>query len=224
MTKHFDYDMDQLKKEILGLSSLVERSLHESVQSVEKRDKNLAYEVQRKDREVDLKEVEIEESCLNILAIHQPVAIDLRFIVAVLKINNDLERIGDLAGSIAQSGTHLPPAEETKYRFDFHMMSHKVKKMLHDSLTALMDLDFKLAKKVCAADDEIDEIHQNTYIMLKESFMRFPNNIDSLMTILGISRNLERIADLATNIAEDVVYMVEGSIIRHHEPEEFLPD
>lgn len=222
MTIHFDFDMDKLKKEILGLSSMVEKNLHEAVQSVEDRNKELAYEVQRSDRAIDLKEVEIEDGCLKILAIHQPVAIDLRFIVAVLKINNDLERIGDLAGSIAKSGVHLPPSEEIKFHFDFHLMSQKVKKMLHDSLTALMDLDFLLAKKVCIADDEIDEIHHNTYKMLKENFIKYPNNIDSLMTILGISRNLERIADLATNIAEDVIYMVEGSIIRHHEPEDFL--
>ena len=215
MSKHFRTEIDGLKKKLLSLSAVVEESVRQAVRAVQERSTALAQQVIESDYQIDLTEVEVEEDCLKILALYQPVAGDLRFIVAVLKINNDLERIGDLAVNIAERAAFLAMKEPVDIPFDFPGMAEKAQAMLRKSLDALVNLDPALAREVCIADDEVDEINRAMYKQVKDGIRRHLSDLTSLIHLLNISCHLERIADLATNIAEDVIYMVEGQIIRH---------
>lgn len=215
MTVHLQRELDRLKKKILSLSALVEQRVRQAVKSVEERDGQLAQQVIDGDDQIDHAEVEIEEDCLKILALHQPVAVDLRFIVAVLKINNDLERIGDLAVNIAERAVYLATSDTPGLLFDFPGEAAKGHAMLRNSLDALVNLDPRLARQVCADDDEVDAINRQIYEQVKEEIRNHPENLEPLIHLLSISRHIERIADQATNIAEDVIYMVEGKIVRH---------
>lgn len=212
---HLFREVEKLKKQILILSAEVEDSVHKAVKSISERDEKLARRVIDRDAEIDYMEVDVEEECLKILALHQPVAIDLRFIIAVLKINNDLERIGDLAVNIAERGVYLAKQEPVEVPFDFPKMSALTQSMLHRSLDALVNMDPALANAVCAADDELDQINREMYGRVKEGIRKNPERIDSLINMLAISRQLERIGDHATNIAQDVLYMINGQIVRH---------
>ena len=160
-------------------------------------------------------EVDLEEECLKILALYQPVAADLRFIVSVLKINNDLERIADLAVNIAERTLGVSCEGRVPVPFDLGEMGRKVQTMLKKSLDALVNLEPQAAREVCHLDDEVDDIHKKNYRLVKEQIRKNPERIDSLIQYISVSRHLERIADLATNIAEDVLYMIEGEIVRH---------
>jgi phosphate transport system protein len=160
-------------------------------------------------------EVGVEEDCLKILALHQPVAIDLRFIVAVLKINNDLERIGDLAVNIAERSAFLSKHPPVGLSLGLIEMVDKVQDMLKHSLDALIGLSSGLAQEVCASDDAVDAMNRQMYIKIQDAIRKNPEQLESLIHLLSVSRHLERIADHATNIAEDVIYMVEGQIARH---------
>jgi phosphate transport system protein len=220
MTKHFHHELERLKKKLLALSAIVEESVERAVRSISNRDVDLAREVIENDRAIDLLEVEVEEECLKILALHQPVAGDLRFVVAVLKINNDLERIGDLAVNIAERSTYLSEKEPIAMPFDFATMEKKTRLMLEKSIDSLIQMNLKVANEVGAADDEIDAINREMYNQVAIGVRKSPDQADRLIHCLSISRHLERIADYATNIAEDVIYMIEGQIVRH-QPEEY---
>ncbi len=215
MTVHMFREIDRLKKEILSLGATVEESVMRAVRSVIERDTKLASDVLEMDKEIDHAEVDIEEECLKILALHQPVAVDLRFIVAVLKINSDLERIGDLACNIAKQGRYLATRERIEIPFDFGGMAGKAQKMLKSALDALVNMDAVLAQGVCAADDEVDEINRAMFAKVEDAIRAEPERLDDLIRLFAISRNVERIADHATNIAEDVIYMTQGEIVRH---------
>ncbi|MCD4813905.1 phosphate signaling complex protein PhoU [bacterium] len=215
MTMHMIHEVEKLKKKILCVCSKVEQNLEKAVLSVGKRDARLAKEVIQVDKEIDANEVEVEEECLKILALHQPVAIDLRYVIAILKINNDLERIGDLAVNIAEVGSFLSRAKPISFPFDFDTMQRKTKAMVKMSIDALVNMDLTTSKEVCQADDEVDAINREMYGQVHKEIMQGPENTESLIRLLSVSRNLERIADYATNIAEDVLYMIEGKIIRH---------
>jgi phosphate transport system protein len=152
---------------------------------------------------------------LKILALHQPVAIDLRFIVAVLKINNDLERIGDLAVNIAERAIFLAGRPKINISIELIDMAHHAQSMLKKSLDALINHDAELAHKVCASDDTIDQMNRQMYLNVQEAILKNPEQISALIHLLSASRHLERVADHTTNIAEDVIYMVEGQIMRH---------
>jgi phosphate transport system protein len=156
---------------------------------------------------------------LKILALHQPVAIDLRFIVTVLKINNDLERIGDLAVNIAERAVFLAGQPNFSISTNLVDMAHNARSMLKDSLDALVNLDAELADKVCANDDIVDGLHRQMYLKVQEAILKNPEQISSLIQLLSASRHLERISDHTTNIAEDVIYMIEGQIARHRTKE-----
>jgi len=197
------------------LGADVEENVHKAVQSLRKRDSSLAEEIIAADYYIDRREVGLEEECLKILALHQPVAIDLRFVIAVLKINNDLERIGDLAVNIAEQAVFLTSEPPIDIPFDFAGMSDKTKIMLKNSLDALVNMDPKLARAVCAADDEVDAINRKMYGQVQDGIRKKIEQMESLIHYLGVARHLERIADHATNIAEDVIYMVDGEIVRH---------
>ena len=215
MAVHLEREIEKLKRSILSLSARVEECVRNAVRSIEDRDGELAEKVIQDDLRVDQMEVEVEEECLKILALYQPVAIDLRFVIAVIKINNDLERIGDLAVNIAERAVYLAGQKRTGIPFDFADMSAKTQAMLKGSLDALVNMDASMARDVCASDDEVDDIHRQMYSQIEDSIRRDPDRAEALIDLLGVSHNLERIADLATNIAEDVIYMIDGEIIRH---------
>ncbi len=215
MTQHMQRELDKLKKMILSLAAVVEESVQQAVRSLERLDGPLAEQVIANDDQVDQMEVDLEEECLKILALHQPVAADLRFIVSVLKINNDLERICDLAVNIAERTLGVAAEGRVPVPFDVAHMGQKVQTMLEKALDALVNADLHAARAVFDLDDEVDAIHKRNYQLVKEQIRRKPERIDSLIQYTSVSRHLERIADLATNIAEDIVYMIEGEIVRH---------
>ena len=215
MTIHMTNEIKKLKKKLLALFGLVEKSFKDAVKSMRNRDAELAMLVMEGDGRIDDMEVDIEEDCLKILALHQPVAIDLRFIVTALKINNDLERIGDLTVNIAERARFLAVHQEVEIPGLFEEMAEKTMDMLKKSLEALIEMDSGTAYQVCIADDEVDILNRRMYKLVKESIISNPENIEALVHLLSGSRHLERIADLATNIAEDTIYMVEGNIVRH---------
>lgn len=218
MSQHLQREIGRLKQRILTLGTEVEESLRRAVKSLVNRDLALATLVVDADATIDQLEVDIEEDCLKILALHQPVAIDLRFIIAVLKINNDLERIGDLAVNIAERAMFLSTREPVEIPFDFPRMSAVTQSMLHRSLDALVNMDYALANDVCVSDDELDELNREMYAKVKEGIRKRPEQLDSLIHLLAVSRQLERIGDHATNIAEDTMYMIKGQIVRHRGP------
>jgi phosphate transport system protein len=215
MTLHFQREVDKLKKMILNEAALVESGLQKALKALRERDEELASEVKNSDNEVDMMEIEIEEEALKILALHQPVAIDLRFIVSVIKINNDLERIGDLTSNIAARTTEIADFPHLQIPAHITEMADIALTMVKESLDALVNLDVSLARKVCEDDEKVDELHRKTYKLTSEKVKEEPENITFFLKMLGISRYLERIADHSTNIAEDVMYMVEGKISRH---------
>jgi phosphate transport system protein len=215
MGKHLQKDLEHLKKEILAIGSIVEKALSDSIQALVNRHSKLAEMVIEGDGAIDQKENQIEEECLKLLALHQPVATDLRFIVSVLKVNNDLERIGDLAANIAERAIYLSDHEPLAIALQFGRMVGGVQAMVRKSLDALVKVDANLARSVLAMDDEIDSLNRGMYVVLQDEMRRTPDSIDRAVQTLSVSRYLERIADLSTNIAEDVVFMVEGELIRH---------
>lgn len=212
---HIAREIENLKKRVLTLSAMVEESFDRSVQALNRMDGVLARQVIDADVQVDQFEVDIEEECLKVLALHQPVANDLRFIVSILKINNDLERIADLAVNIAERVLDLQKMERAPIPFDFATMSGKVHDMVKKSLDSLVTLDPELAREVISLDDEVDQIHHETYRLVIDQIKQHPDRIHALICYLVISRYLERIADQTTNIAEDTLYLVEGKIVRH---------
>ncbi len=220
MSKHLQKDMDSLKEKIVNMGGVVEDRVYQATLAVIRRDGKMAQAVIKGDSEVDRMEVEIEEDCLKILALYQPVAIDLRFIIAILKINNDLERIGDLAVNIAERGAFLATQKGVSVPFDLEKMAVKVESMLTRSIDALVNMDVKAALRVRAEDDKIDAMNREMYAVMKEEIPKHPEHINCLLHTISAVRHLERIADHATNIAEDVVYLVDARIIRH-KPEIF---
>ncbi len=215
MTLHIHREIDRLKGKILSLGTIVENSVHLAVKAINKHDQELANKIITDDEEVNMMEIDIEEECLKILALHQPVAIDLRFIVAVLKINNDLERIGDLAVNIAERVFKLENQSNLDIPFDYEGMTIKVQAMLKKSLDSLVTLDTNLAREVCADDDEVDAIKSDAFKKAVEQMRINSDYVQDFTQMLVVAQQLERIADHATNIAEDVIYMVEGEIVRH---------
>ena len=216
MSLHFERELERLKQQVVALGGLVEESVLKAVQAVSDNSETLASEVITLDHRIDEAEVEVEEACLKIMALYQPVAIDLRFIVAVLKINNDLERIGDLSVNIAKRVALI-----NKDQADFLMpqeirrMAEASRDMLRSCLDGLIRQDKKLALDVLAADDEVDALNKHIYDVVKENLKVGGAHVSSEIHVLTIARKLERMADHATNIAEDILYMIDGTIVRH---------
>ena len=208
-------ELERLKKMILALAAVVEDSVQNAVKSLVEGDVELAQKIAGGDKQIDDMEVELEEECLKILALHQPVAADLRFIVSVLKINNDLERMADLATNIADRAIELVGPLHVEPPYDVEEMAREAEKMLEMSLEALVNQDRKLAEKTIVLDDTVDRIHVENFEKVKGCIRQEPDRMDGYILYLSISRYLERIADLATNVAEDVIYMIDGEIVRH---------
>ena len=214
--KHFQRELDKIKKMILSLGALVEKRVHQIKQVLEERDVPTAREIIHLDHEIDEMEVDVEEECLKIIALHQPVATDLRFLIAVIKINNDLERIGDQVVNIAQRVVSIAKHPAPTYRFDYSVMADKAEAMLRLSLDSLVNQDLDDAIKVLHMDDEVDAIKNEVYDLIKAAIAGgVTEDIGYMINLLLISRHIERLADHATNIAEEVVYMIEGEIVRH---------
>lgn len=215
MRAHLQREIDRLKRQILTLSAEVESDVREAVRSVEDRDRDLAQKVVDREIRTNTMEVDVEEECLKILALYQPVAADLRYIIAVLKINQDLERIGDLAVHIAERAIFLCNQPKMDIPFRLGEMADKSQAMLRKVLDAFVNLNEKMAREVCASDSEIDDINREIFEQVKSIITANPRMFEPLLQIMHIARHLERIADHATNIAEDLVYLIEGRIVRH---------
>lgn len=219
MAVHLQRQIESLKQKILFVGTLVEEALAKSISALVNRDRNLAKAVIDQDAEIDRMEVEVEEEVLKTLALYQPVAADLRFVVAVLKINNDLERMGDLAKNIAKRVLFLTQCERIDLPADFRSMAAKTQAMVKQSLDALVNSDPALARTVRSSDDQVDQLRRNIQQAIEQQIVKHPPQTECLMRLTSVSRHLERIADMATNIAEDVIYMVEGEIVRHQAKE-----
>ena len=215
MSKHLRRELDKIKKKMLSLGALVEERARMAVEAVESRDGDIAQKIINSDWEIDEMEVEIEEECLKILALYQPVAVDLRLLIATIKINNDLERIGDEAVNIAERLQVVAKRPPLAFVFDYTPMAEKVLAMLKMSLDALVNLDVDLAFKVIFMDDEVDEIQVQAYKRIKQTIKEHPDRVSYLVNLLLISRHLERLADHSTNVAEEVIHLIEGEIVRH---------
>lgn len=214
---HLHRQIEKLKKMLLAVGARVEEALHVSIEVVRNRDVDQANRVIEGDREIDLMEIDVEEECLHTLALHQPVATDLRFIVAMLKINNDLERIGDLATNIAERVVSLYSAPTTTRPVTsaFREIMETSARMVRESIDAFVRGDSQAARRICKEDDIVDQANRRIISELLRRMHEDPGYIDQGVELVSISKSLERIADHATNIAEDVVYLVEGDIIRH---------
>jgi phosphate transport system protein len=222
MPAHLLREIENLKREILTLGALAETAVRDATCAIENRDEALARRVIDDDIKLDDMEVRIEENCLKTLALHQPVAIDLRFIIAVLKINSDLERVGDLAVNVAERAAFLATQPPVDISFDFQAMARQAQEMLTRSLDSLVNLSAGQARAVLLGDDEIDAMNRRMYLIVQDAIHAHPDQTESLMHMLSASRHLERIADHATNVAEDVIYMIEGVIVRH-KAEDYRP-
>ncbi len=215
MSIHLQREIDKLKRDLLLICSIVEEQVQKAIRALFDRDPELAQEVQAMDEDVDRREINLEEECLKTLALHQPVAINLRQLIAALKINNDLERIGDMAVNIARKAVVLALETAVEIPADFAEMSERTQAMLRKSLDSLVQMDAALARDVCACDDEVDRLKREIRNRIEQQIRQDPQRIDAMLRLLSVSRNLERIADCAANIAEDVIYMVDGRIVRH---------
>lgn len=215
MSKHLQRDLDSLQRDLLQLAGAVEVAIDKAIHSLQKRDVALAEEVIQGDNQIDSDESHVEEECLKILALHQPVAVDLRRIAAALKINAELERMADLAEDIAERAEHLATLPGIPMPAKLQRMTDLTTSMVRQSLDSFVHLDARLARTVCRLDDEVDRCNREIIEELIDAMKSEPEMVEPGLSLFSATRHLERIADHATNIAEDVVYLVEGEIIRH---------
>ena len=220
MSRHLRTAIENLKTRIINMGGIIEERVFLATLSVIGRDDFKAQAVINGDRDIDQMEVDFEEECLKLLALHQPVSIDLRFIIAALKINNDLERIGDLAVNIAERGVFLATQEKIDIPFELENMVNLAEEMLSGAIDSLVLMNVTHARQIRAMDDKMDAMNREMYGKVKEMILAQPQHINSLLHAMSVGRHLERIADLATNIAEDVIYLVNAEIVRHT-PETF---
>ncbi|HVS62253.1 MAG TPA: phosphate signaling complex protein PhoU [Thermoanaerobaculia bacterium] len=218
MRTHLQRDLERLTQKLLAVGAMVEEAFRNSMEALTERRGDLAEEVIRGDELIDDREVDVEEDCLKVLALHAPVAADLRRVVAFLKLNNDLERVGDLAKNIAERAAFLATRDEIDIPAQIPEMAEKAQGMLRDCLDAVVNADTELAQKVVADDEIVDDMHGGFYRLIEERIAGEPERARENLQLLSVSRYLERIADQATNVAEDVVFMVEGEVIRHQGP------
>lgn len=217
MSRHLEHALDQLKGSLLDVGQLVEQNVAHAIQAVETRDPGLAVDVIVNDTEIDKRDIAIEEECLHILALYQPVASDMRFVATVLTINKDLERIGDLSVNLAEQAimlSKLPDLAGNGYTFTEEC--ERVLSMVHDSIDALVERSAARARTVLDREPGVNELHRAMYDQIKEAIRINPEDVERQIIVLLASRHLERIADHAVNIAEDVIYMAEGAIVRHN--------
>ena len=214
--RHFEIQLDELRKRLLEMSGLVESSIYRSVQALVEKDEEQVRQVVENEGRINHMQIEIDELATGLLALQQPMATDLRFITATIKINNDLERMGDHAVNIAERAQSLMHEPTIRPLIDIPRMANLVESMLHESLDAFVKKDATLARGVLKSDDAVDHMRDSVYNELVEYMEKDTAAIRECINLMFIARNLERIADHATNIAEDVVFLVEGTDVRHH--------
>jgi phosphate transport system protein len=215
MTRHFHEELEALKQTLLAMGGLVEDQIRHAMQALLDRDDALAREVIERDRRVNAYDVEVDEQCVELLALHQPTAGDLRFITTAMKIVTDLERIGDQAVNIGQRVIELNREPQLKPYIDLPRMATRAQAMVKESLDAFVARDTELARRVCGEDDEVDALKEQIFRELLTFMMEDPRAIPRAIRLILISRCMERVADHATNIAEMVIYLVEGKMVRH---------
>jgi len=216
MERHFDAELNALNEKLLHMARLAEEAVATAVKSLKDRNEAFAQDVLRREGAINLLEIEIDELCLKLLALRQPVASDLRFITSAMKIASELERVGDLAVNIAEVSLGLLKQPALKPLIDIPRMASLAQGMVRDALNAFVNRDEKLARAVCERDDEVDSLNDQVFRELLTYMMSDPSTIDRSVGLILIGRHLERIADHATNIGEDVIYLVLGKTIKHH--------
>lgn len=217
MERHFDEELAELHKEILRMGVLAQESIYQSVDALKNRDKARAQQVISKDNEIDQLELMIDEKCFELIARYQPIAADLRFITTGMRINADLERIADLAVDIAQRVLDLADKPILKPLIDIPVLSTIAQNMVRDAISSFISKDVELARKVVSSDSDADELRNKIQVELINDYMlRDASTADRAVPLLLIARHLERICDHTTNIAEDVIYMVEAKVVKHH--------
>jgi phosphate transport system protein len=216
MERHFDAELNALNEKLLHMARLTEESVAMAVKSLKDRNEVLAQDVLKREGDINLLEIEIDERCMKLLALRQPVASDLRFITSAMKIGSDLERVGDLAVNIAEVSLDLLKQPPLKPLIDIPRMAAVAQSMVRDALNAFINRDEKLARAVCERDDEVDSLNEQVFRELLTYMMNDPSTINRAVGLILIGRHLERIADHATNIGEDVIYLVLGKTIKHH--------
>lgn len=214
--RHFHDELEHLKERLLEMGQYAERQLDRAMDALLRGDRQASREVAASDAPINRLEVEIDEICVGLIARHQPLARDLRFITMAMKISNDLERVGDHAVNIAEAAERLGDVPWPGVLGALEEMNHVARGMLGDALRAFVRDDSKLARDVCPRDDRVDRLDETVFRLLVSHMMEDPSSIGASIQLLLVSRNLERVADLATNLAEDVVYLVEGRAIKHH--------
>src|SRR5687768_1313525 len=219
MERHFEMEMQVLSNRLLNMGALVEERVHAAMQALIERRVDLAESIVVRDEEVNELQIEIDDRCLKLLALQQPMATDLRLIAAAMKINADLERIGDQAVNIAENAAKILSAPPLKPLIDIPRMAEMAERMTRDSLDAFVRRDSALARRVLAQDDEVDQLKDQVFRVLLTYMMADPGTIERALALILVSRNLERVADHATNIAEDVIFVVEAKDVRHHHEE-----
>jgi phosphate transport system protein len=220
MTQHFQNELHALKEDLSVLATRVEENLHRAIRAINERSPELAEEVLAADKDIDRMEMLLEEEVLKVLALHQPVATDLRYVITVLKLNNELERIGDLTGNVAERVLDILKGESYDFEHDFETQSRLVCQMVRKSLDAIFQMNREGAIEVFSLDDEVDNIHRNMYDLVRKRVADDPGQTAFLLNNLSISKHLERIADHAENMASDILYMFDGEIIRHERKHE----
>ncbi|MGA2090996.1 MAG: phosphate signaling complex protein PhoU [Endomicrobiales bacterium] len=216
MSRHFEEELNELKSRLLHMGALVESMIHLAIKALVDRNESVIKEVFEKEDEVNKIQVEIDEKCLQLIALYQPTAVDLRFITSGMKINSDLERMGDQAINMAETGVDLLQQPPLKPLIDLPNMADIVKGMVNNSLDAFVRKDVELAQSVLKRDDAVDSLKDSIFRELLTLMIADQNNITRSLDLILISRNLERIGDHATNVAEDVIFMVLGKDVRHH--------
>ncbi len=214
MAGNLQREIEKIKKEILFLGSMVEDRFKKAIFAIKTEDIGLAQKIIDTDFEIDEKEIEVEENCLKVLALYQPVATDLRFLIAVIKINNDLERVADYASNIAKR-YKTSSQDPNKFKYDYSAMADLTVKMLKMSLDALVRTDVDIAYEVRDMDTNVNIMRNEAYDSMKKDIQTHPDMVSEIINMYLISRHLERIGDHTTNIAEEVIHMIEGTIIRH---------
>ena len=215
MRTHFQQELERLKKSMQDMAALVESQVERAVKAMAERDMDLAKSVVEKDREVDAMETRTEEECLKILALHQPVASDLRYVVTILKVTHDLERISDLAVNIAEKIVPVREGRRFDFESDFVAMGLSAEHQVRESILAMAGQDAQKARAVWLGDEEIDKKNASLYTRIQEEILKEPGRARELFGLLSASKNLERLADHATSIAKEVLYLVQGRIVRH---------
>ena len=220
MERHFHHDLEALRDRLSEMAGRCETALAKAMEAVERREARLAEEIRLEDLAIDRIELEVEERCLAFLGLQQPVARDLRFLVAAIRMSNDLERIGDHAVNIAQGAVSLSRMSGDRPLEELPRMADGTIEMLRDSVTAWLKGDSTLARQVCERDVEIDAFKARVFSRLSALMVRDPSSVPRALELLLVSRNLERVADLATNIAEEAIFVAEARVIKHHADEE----